>query len=282
MRTERHRTVVVGLGRLGSALAVQLRRAGWPVQVRTRSPSGRRQATRLGLREADEKALAAAEICLLAVPDSAVAAVARAVAPLLGKSTGLVHCAGALTLEVLAPVAAGRPTGSFHPLVNVTGPATPLAGHAVAVATRSRVLAPRLAALARAVGLVPVQVPEVGRAAYHAGALLAASGLVAHLDAAVAAWRAAGVSEREALAALVPLMRSALAGVEERGLLEALTGPVVRGDAEVVQAHLRSLPRDVVPLYRALASRVLDRVAHRLSRPTVLRLNALLGPRRST
>src|SRR6516225_107685 len=105
MRTERHRTVVVGLGRLGSALGVQLRRAGWPVQVRTRSPSGRRQATRLGLREADEKALAAAEICLLAVPDSAVAAVARAVAPLLGKSTGLVHCAGALTLEVLAPVA---------------------------------------------------------------------------------------------------------------------------------------------------------------------------------
>jgi len=282
MRTERHRTVVVGLGRLGSALAVRLRRAGWPVQVRTQSPSGRRQATRLGLREADAKALGAAELCLLAVPDAAVASVAAAVAPRLGKATGLVHCAGALTLDVLASAAGGRPIGSFHPLVNVTGPSTPLAGHAVAVATRSRVLAPRLGALARALGLIPVQVPESGRAAYHAGALLAASGLVAHLDAAVAAWRAAGVSERDALEALVPLMRSALDGVEERGLVGALTGPVVRGDAEVVQAHLRALPRDVLPLYRALASRVLDRVADRLARPTVLRLNALLGPRRRT
>jgi predicted short-subunit dehydrogenase-like oxidoreductase (DUF2520 family) len=280
MRTERHRTVVVGLGRLGSALAVQLRRAGWSVHVRTRSPSGRRQATRLRLREATAAAMAEAELCLLAVPDGAVGAVAEAVAPLLGRTTGLVHCAGALTLEVLAKPAAGRPTGSFHPLVNVTGPTTPFAGQAVAVATRSRALAPRLGALARALGLATVQVPEAGRAAYHAGALLAASGLVAHLDAAVATWRVAGVSEREALAALVPLMRSALDGVEERGLLGALTGPVVRGDVEVVQAHLQALPPDVVPLYRELASRVLDRAAGRLARPTVLRLNALLGPRR--
>lgn len=281
MRTERPRTVVVGLGRLGSAMAVQLRRAGWRVQIRTRSPAGRRQASRLGLREATEKDLLQAELCLLPVPDAAVGAVAAAVAPLLGSGTGLVHCAGALTLEVLTPVAGGRPVGSFHPLVNVTGPATPLAGHAVAVATRSRALAPRLGALARALGLTPVQVSEAGRAAYHAGASLAASGLVAHLDAAVEAWRAAGVSERDALAALVPLMRSALDGVEERGLVAALTGPVVRGDADVVQAHLRALPRDVVPLYRQLAARVLDRVANRLARPTVLRLTALLGPRRT-
>jgi predicted short-subunit dehydrogenase-like oxidoreductase (DUF2520 family) len=244
MGTGRHRTVVVGLGRLGSALAVQLRRAGWPVHVRTRSPSGRRQAERLRLREADVKALAQAELCLLAVPDGAVAAVAAAVAPQLGRHTGLVHCAGALPLEVLTPAAAGRPTGSFHPLVNVTGPATPMAGHAVAVATRSRALAPKLGALARALGLTPVQVPERGRAAYHAGALLAASGLVAHLDAAVAAWRAAGVAEREALEALVPLMRSALDGVVERGLV-ALTGPVAgrrRGGAGPLRARPRSRP----------------------------------------
>src|SRR5262249_18020735 len=155
MRTERHRTVVVGLGRLGSALAVQLRRAGWPVQVRTRSPSGRRQARRVGPREADAQALAAARIF---PPRGPAGARAGAGGRVVGKSTGLVHCAGALTLEVLAAAAAGRPTGSFHPLVNVTGPDTPLAGHAVAVATRSRVLAPKLGALARALGLIPVQV----------------------------------------------------------------------------------------------------------------------------
>jgi len=274
----RPRVVVVGVGRLGSAISVQLRKAGWPVTVRTQSPAGRRQAKRLGLAEADAAAMSRAELCLLTVPDAAVEPVARAVAPLLGRTTGLVHCAGALTLEALQPAAAGRPTGSFHPLVSVTGPETPLAGHAVAIATRSRVLAPLLGRLAEALGLRPLRVPEEGRAAYHAGAAMVASGLVSLLDAAIAAWRAAGVSEREATAALAALMRSALAGAELRGTVAAFTGPVVRGDADVVQAHVRGLPPDVLPIYLALQQRVLAHAAARLPRPTVARVAAVLGP----
>ncbi len=274
----RPRVLVVGVGRLGSALSVQLGKAGWPVTVRTQSPAGRRQARRLGLVEADAAATSRAELCLLTVPDAAVEPVARAVAPLLGPSTGLVHCAGALTLEVLQPAAAGRPTGSFHPLVSVTGPETPLGGHSVAIATRSRILAPQLGRLAEALGLQPLRVPENGRAAYHAGAALAASGLVSLLDAAVAAWRAAGVPEREAMAALVALMRSALAGAEARGTVAALTGPVVRGDAEVVRAHVRALPPDVLPIYLALQQRVLAHASRRLARPAVARVSAVLGP----
>jgi len=274
--------VVVGVGRLGSAIAVQLLKAGWPVTVRTQSPAGRRQARRLRLLEADAAAMSRAELCLLTVPDAAVGPVARAVAPLLGRTTGLVHCAGALTLEVLQPAAAGRPTGSFHPLVSVTGPETPLAGHSVAIATRSRVLAPLLFRLAETLGLRPLRVPEGGRSAYHAGAAMAASGLVALLDAAVGAWREAGVPEREALAGLLALMRSALAGAEARGTVAALTGPVVRGDAEVVQAHVRALPPDALPIYLALQQRVLAHAAARLPRPTVARVSAVLGPEAAT
>lgn len=270
--------LVVGVGRLGSAVAVQLDRAGWPVTVRTQSPAGRRQAKRLGLVEAEAEAMGRAELCLLTVPDAAVAAVARAVAPLLGPSTGLVHCAGALTLEALQPAAAGRPTGSFHPLVSVTGPETPLAGHSVAIATRAPPLVPLLGRLAEALGLRPLRVPEEGRAAYHAGAALAASGLVALLDAAVAAWQEAGVPEREAMGGLVALMRSALDGAEARGTVAALTGPVMRGDAEVVQSHLRALPSEVLPIYLALQQRVLARAADRLARPAVARMSAVLGP----
>jgi predicted short-subunit dehydrogenase-like oxidoreductase (DUF2520 family) len=274
----RPRTVLVGLGRLGSALAVQLGRAGWPVWVRTRSTAGRRQLRRFSLKEAAAEDLVRAELCLLTVPDAAVASVAEAVAPLLGPRTGLVHCAGALNLEVLQPVAHGRPTGSFHPLVAVTRAEATLAGHAVAVATRSRSLAPMLGALARVLGLRPLRVPEGGRAAYHGGAVLAASGLVALLDAAVEAWRTAGVERQEALAALAGLMRSALAGAEVHGTVGALTGPVVRGDAEIVQAHLRALPEDVLPIYRVLESRVLARIRPLLSRPAAIRLSAVLGP----
>jgi predicted short-subunit dehydrogenase-like oxidoreductase (DUF2520 family) len=160
----------------------------------------------------------------------------------------------------------------------VTGPETPLAGHSVAIATRSRALAPLLGRLAGALGLRPLRVPENGRSAYHAGAAMAASGLVSLLDAAIAAWTEAGVSEREAMTALAALMRSALAGGEARGAVAALTGPVVRGDAEVVQAHVRALPEDVLPIYLALQQRVLAHAAAHLPRPAVARVAAVLGP----
>jgi len=274
----RPRILVVGLGRLGGALASQLRRAGFPVWVRTRSVSGRRTAKALRLKEATESDLRRARVCFLTVPDGAVAKVAAAVAPSLGPGAALVHCSGALPLDVLHGPAGGRATGSFHPLVAVSGAETPLAGHAVAVATRSRWLAPELVRASRALGLAPLRVPEAGRGAYHAGAALVASGLVALLDAAVETWAAAGVERAAAERALLALMRSALAAVEARGLIRGLTGPVVRGDADVVEAHLARLPADVVPLYRMLMRRVLRRVSSALARPTALRLQLLLGP----
>jgi predicted short-subunit dehydrogenase-like oxidoreductase (DUF2520 family) len=276
----RPRLLVVGLGRLGGALATQLQQKGWSVRVRTRSPSGRRTAKSLRLKEATEAETQAAPLCFLTVPDGAVAGVAASLAPRLGPSAALVHCAGALTLEVLHAAAAGRPTGSFHPLVAVSSAETPLAGHAVAVATRSRTLAPELVRVARALGLSPLRIPESARAAYHAGAALAAGGLVALLDAAVATWEAAGIERRAAERALLPLMLSALGGVEARGLLRGMTGPVVRGDAQVVETHLASVPDDVLPLYRYLFARMLKRLSPSLPRPAALRLELLLGPAR--
>ena len=276
----RPRLLVVGLGRLGGALATQLQAAGWHVRVRTRSPSGRRTAKALHLREASDAETRAAQLCFLTVPDSALPSVAASVATLLSPSAALVHCAGALTLDVLQAAAAGRATGSFHPLVAVSGADTPLSGHAVAVATRSRWLAPQLVAVARALGLSPLRIPESARAAYHAGAALAAGGLVALLDAAVATWAAGGIERRAAERALLPLMHSALGGVQAKGLLRGITGPVVRGDTAVVEAHLAALPPDVLPLYRQLFGRALERLAPDLPRPSALRLRVLLGPAR--
>ena len=99
--------------------------------------------------------------------------------------------------------------------------------------------------MALALGLTPVEVPETGRAAYHAGAVLAAGLLVSLADAAVSALEEAGLERDAALEALLPLMRSALRGVETRGLERGLTGPVVRGDVGVVQAHLDALPPEM-------------------------------------
>jgi predicted short-subunit dehydrogenase-like oxidoreductase (DUF2520 family) len=267
--------IVVGVGRLGGALARTLGAAGFRVHVVARSAQARRRARGLGLALADEAALRTAKVCLVCVPDGAVKDAAREVAPRLGARTALVHCAGALTLEALGPQGA-RPVGSLHPLCAVSDARDSLAGHAAALSSRSPALLRTLRQLARAAGLRPIEVPERGRAAYHAGAVLSVGGLVALASAAVEALETAGVAPEEALSALLPLMRSALRGLEARGLAGGLTGPVRRGDAGVVAAHLAALPASVAELYRPLSRRALVLAGPQLSPAARAALSAAL------
>jgi predicted short-subunit dehydrogenase-like oxidoreductase (DUF2520 family) len=256
--------VVVGAGRVGGALALALAAKRWPVRVWARSEEARRRVEAWGLGLATEKDLARARVCLVCVPDKAVSLVAEEYKPRLARGAALVHCAGALSLEALGPPR-GRVLGSFHPLVAVSDARDSLAGNSVALSTRSRWLRAVLERMAKDVGMHALRVKEQQRAAYHAGAVLSAGGVVAALSAAVEALRVAGISEEDALAALLPLTRSALRGVEARGLAAGYTGPIARGDAGVVAAHLAALPPDVAAVYRPLSQRGLSLVGARLT-----------------
>jgi predicted short-subunit dehydrogenase-like oxidoreductase (DUF2520 family) len=119
--------------------------------------------------------------------------------------------------------------------------------------------------MAEELGLQVLEVPEQHRAAYHAGAVLSAGCAVALMASAVEALGEAGIAEEHALVALLPLMRSALRGMEARGLAGGLTGPVVRGDAEVIAAHLKALPAEVAAVYRLLSLQALRLARPRLS-----------------
>jgi predicted short-subunit dehydrogenase-like oxidoreductase (DUF2520 family) len=267
--------VIVGFGRLGGALALGLRRARWPVAVLTRSADAVRRAAVQGFTLADHDHLRAARLCLLAVPDAAISAATALVEDDLSAGAALVHLSGALGLAAFAGARTRRPFGTFHPLAAISDPTDSLAGHAVAVAATEKELVPVLERMARALELAPLSVPETGRAAYHAGAVMSAGLLVSLAEAAVSALEHAGLERDVALSALLPLMGSALRGVEARGLEKGLTGPVVRGDVGVVQAHLEALPPELGGIYRLLSRRAL-RLATTLPAETRLALERLL------
>lgn len=273
------RVVIVGFGRVGGALALRLKAAGWPVSVLPRSNESVRRAARVGLKLADHEDLSAAALCVLAVPDAVVGSTALGLVDDLGKETALVHCAGALDLDAFGSSASmlKRLRGSFHPLVAVSDARDPIADHSVAVAASDRALMPVLWRMALALRMRPIEVPEGRRAAYHAGAVMTAGLMVSLLDAAVAALGEAGVERTAALNALLPLAASALEGVNKRGLEKGLTGPIARGDVSVVRAHLEALPPPIAGLYKLLSARALALVGDSLPAETRIALQRLLA-----
>jgi predicted short-subunit dehydrogenase-like oxidoreductase (DUF2520 family) len=69
-----------------------------------------------------------------------------------------------------------------------------------------------------------------------------------------------GVDEREALAALLPLLRGTVDAVVDGGLARGMGGCVARGDVGTVRAHLQALEAldgDAAGLYRELTRRTI-------------------------
>ena len=182
-------------------------------------------------------------IVILAVPDDAVREAARRFARLKpAPAVGVVHLSGALGLDALDALQS-NPVGSFHPLQSFPSPRPPEAFHGITVAVDARTtgLMRRLRALARSIGARPKHVGDGERVLYHASAVFASNFLDVVLREAVLLLEAAGWSEKEATAGLLPLVEGALDNVRRLGVVGALTGPLRRGDVATVRRHLAAL-----------------------------------------
>ena len=258
---------IVGAGAVGTALGVAISRAGWPVTAVASRDAGRRERFRSlvpGARAFVEPAsiIDEVELIILAVPDDAIPFVAEPLR-LYGGQT-FVHTSGLLGADALTPaLAAGSHIGAFHPLVSFTSDVersvAGLKGATVALEGDDSILG-LLADLAEAIGGVAVRLPRGAKPAYHAAAVMASGGLVALLDAIVKLAAAAGLDERGALTVYGRLIEQTLANARANGVAAALTGPITRGDAGTVEAHLEALERlapGVVEMYLAAARREL-------------------------
>ena len=213
---------VIGVGRAGSTIAARLRERGLQVA------SGK-------------DATADADLVVMAVPDAAIAELARA----LPIGPWVAHVSGATSLSALDP---HRLRFSVHPLQTLSRDRGPeqLDGAWGAVTAEGPAAQERATWLATTLGLKPFDLADADKPLYHAGAAMASNFLVT-------LYRTAARLLDESHAppeALVPLMRRTI----ENGF--ALTGPIARGDWSTVEAHLKALHErapDIEPLYRALA-----------------------------
>jgi predicted short-subunit dehydrogenase-like oxidoreductase (DUF2520 family) len=259
---------VVGAGRAGTAMAVALARAGHRVVAASGVSQASLNRISRNLPQArlarPEQVVAAADLVLLTVPDDVLPDLVRGLAetgvPMNGRL--IAHASGRHGLAVLDPaVRAGALPLALHPVMTFAGradDADKIAGISFGV-TAPEQLRPVAEALVVEMGGEPVFIAEDKRGLYHAGLASAANYLVTLVATSSDLLRAAGVPDPARM--LGPLLGTALENALALGDL-ALTGPVARGDAETVAAHVEviaAVAPEALGTYLALARLTADR-----------------------
>ncbi|MFF1693034.1 Rossmann-like and DUF2520 domain-containing protein [Streptomyces sp. NPDC058257] len=268
---------VVGAGRVGPALAAALQLAGHrPVAASGVSEASVRRAALL-LPDVPlvtpAQVLERADLVLLTVPDDALPSLVEGLVETEAVRPGqlMVHTSGRYGTKVLEPaLRAGALPLALHPAMTFTG--TPvdvqrLAGCSFGITAPEEL---RLAAEALVIemGGEPEWIAEESRPLYHAALALGANHLVTLVAESMDLLRDAGVEAPDRM--LGPLLGAALDNALRSGDA-ALTGPVARGDAGTVAAHVAELRKhapQTVAGYLAMARATADRaLAHGLLKP---------------
>ncbi len=256
---------IVGPGRLGTALAKELFRAGYVIReiISRDNPASKRKATALAKSVrarvgAAKRAHLEADLVWFCVPDREIAKAASALAK-FWRGRFAFHSSGALTSDELKPLRrVGASVASVHPFMTFVGNSSPsLKG--VPFAVEGDVAAVKAAReIARKLGAEPFSIPKQNKVAYHAWGAFTSPLLVALFAAAEEVAGLAGLPAAVARKKMMPIIRQTIANYAALGPEKALTGPLVRGDVEIVRKHLTALSKTPAAksVYRALSDSV--------------------------
>src|SRR6202048_5223988 len=270
LRPARLKVGIISAGRVGTALGVALERVDHVVVACSAvSQASRRRAERW-LPETPvfpvPDVAGNAELLLLAVPDTELAALVSGLAATSAVRPGTIvaHTSGVNGVTVLAPLSRQDCIPlAIHPAMTFTGSdedISRLPDTCFGITAADEVGYAIAQSLVLEIGGEPFRVREDARTLYHAALAHAGNHIVTVVADAVESLRAALCGAELLGQALVddapgsiaervigPLTRAAVENTLQRGQA-ALTGPVARGDADVVAAHLRALAEVDPPL----------------------------------
>jgi predicted short-subunit dehydrogenase-like oxidoreductase (DUF2520 family) len=253
---------IVGVGNLGTVLALQLHGAGYKIsELVSRRLAVERSAQLARKLRASAKSLKRAHLSAgviwLCVPDREIGNLAKTLAAThdwRGKIA--IHSSGALTSDELAPLRlAGAAVASVHPLMTfVAGVNTALTGVPFAVEGDGRAVR-AVRRIVADLGGESFVINKENKVAYHAWGAFASPLIVALLATAETVARRAGIAGASARNRVVPILRQTIENYAQKGPAGAFSGPLIRGDVRTVQQHLkllRSIP-EAEQVYLALA-----------------------------
>lgn len=261
-----NKVAIVGIGRLGGALALALSGKGYDVAYlvhRTRkiaelvaseiSPRPILIGETAGLGEYDP------DIVIITTGDPEIGLVADQLCTTLKGRPTILHTSGSLSSKILSGLAdIGCSIGSIHPLLSVSshrigddafegayfcveGDAV---GHAVGVE------------LAAALGGMPFVVDSEWKSLYHAAAVMTCGHVTALIDVANTMIGKCGIKGQDPNKIFLPLIESTIENIKTQGTAAAITGSFARADAGAVVRHIQAIKSEMdcetLEIYRLL------------------------------
>ncbi len=263
--------VLIGPGRVGSAVGQRLYKAGYPLAaIIGRDLHRTQEAARFigcdsQLATTDLQAAAAGNILLLALPDDQLDSFSTRLGTQveLTEKTTLIHFSGLHPAAILSCPEAKIGSLSIHPLL-------PFANRQMAVDSLGNCPCAvegdkdRLALgqeLVAGFGGQGFLLPTEAKQIYHTAASLASNFMVTLTACARDLLVDCGFDPQQALQLLTPIHRATSTNILELGPEQALTGPIVRGDVGTVALHLSALQNkseQLLELYHCLATATLE------------------------
>ena len=249
---------IIGAGRVGTSLGYALSKKGHRIKALSCKTISSAKESRKIIGEGKvltDNAQTAREgdLVFMCLPDEEIVRVTKelAVSDVDWLNKYVFHCSGLLTSEILKPLKDQEAfTGSFHPIQAFSQKRTSpkqfeniyfgIEGCGEGLALSQKI--------ATQLGGHPLILEAKDKALYHTACSIASNFFIVLLDMAFSLLEHIGLQEKQALQTILPLVKGNLHNVKKFNIERSLTGPVIRGDRESVQQHLKAL-RDFPSYY---------------------------------
>jgi len=246
--------IIIGAGKVGAKLAVALFHEGYNISAVINKPYN--LALKLGsevnagtVSENLDDIPAINKIVFVCVEDSKIRYIAEYLAQLknIKKSDFIVHTSGVLTVEALKPLKnKGCQVGGFHPMQTFPDISYSSRGFRniyIGLEGDEKVVT-LLRSIAQSLGCKTVHLKSQNKVPYHLGGVFASNFFVCLLYMIKNFYEKAGISEKDSLELLEPIILQTLSNVKKKGIIDSLSGPLTRGDATSIDKHLNYIEKN--------------------------------------
>ena len=256
-----YKFAIIGLGKVGTAIGHLLNKSGHEIiAISDKSAVALKKALPYtgGRAYRDpKKAVMKADCIFITTPDDFIFSVCNEIADSkLIKGKFVFHMSGAGALDLLSSAKrADAATASIHPMQSfssIDNAINNIPGSVFGI-TADKKAKKQAEIIVHDLGGIPIYISPAQKPLYHAAACFASNYLVSLLNIVESIYESIGINEANARKAYFPLIFGTLKNIETSGSIQALCGPIARGDAGTIKKHIEAI-KEVHPQYSSLYS----------------------------